>query len=492
VPCRIVGGIPERAALRRTDGSISAVPCTVAEIANVVRLTGDEGAPRPELRTAVELTVTLSTPVIPPGVCWVDTPGMDDGTGLPPRWEESAAAADVLVWVTRSDAPLALSEQAVLAGHLGRHGPSGILLVANIVLADDDERRFAELVDGRLGAGLRRRVLDAAQRHGLELGEPVLLAARAMGSACHGFGGGPLRDLLTDAVALRHRAAVSRLHRARVGVGELIERVQAEVDADAQLAAELGRRDAEFAAALTAAVEARITVRATDLRAGASALAEGLADDDPLDPYRLGDRMHRAIQSALQRLGVAVERALRELCTRHGRRAPQPRDLAWLDTMLGVDDPTDLLVAVVQEQKQRRARTLGGALRRAALAPEFRRNYPIASWLLRDAVESWPEDPVHRQRMAAVLREAMRLAGESAAEQLEDAVPELVERLLASCPRGPEAASEPDPARARALQTLFEQILQPAWEALTAELAARSDPPTRRPRPVEELPCTRG
>jgi hypothetical protein len=153
VPCRIRGGAPERATLRSLDGLVRPVAVTPDGLSAVVSLTGPDGAPRAEVLAGAELVVATPNTALHHGCSWVDTPGADDDASRAEVWSAALSGADLLVWVTRSDVPLGLHEMARLDAHIADHGPSGVLLVINMITEFRTEAEFEQLVSGRLGPG---------------------------------------------------------------------------------------------------------------------------------------------------------------------------------------------------------------------------------------------------------------------------------------------------------------------------------------------------
>src|ERR1051325_5594490 len=144
VACRIRAGAADEAIVRRKDLSI-AIPCMKQAIADEVSITGGGREPRTKIEAVEILDLTLARASLPPNVCWIDTPGLNDASDADERLRREADRADQLLWVINPDQPLSEVEQRFLADHTSRHGADSVSLIINVRTRTDpklDWHRF--------------------------------------------------------------------------------------------------------------------------------------------------------------------------------------------------------------------------------------------------------------------------------------------------------------------------------------------------------------
>ncbi|WP_162890102.1 dynamin family protein [Streptomyces olivoreticuli] len=251
VACVIRGGPADRVTVPRPDGLRDILPCTPAAIAGAVSLIAADGPYRGEvLGGPGRVDIELADSAVPPGVRWIDSPGID-GTGVTARRAAAAARqADLLVWVTDSRQPLSMTEEDFLREHLRRQGPASLAVLVNVFLTEDTP----ELWDRFLGTRAewhRRRLaaaLDGARPAGL-----AFVGVRAATADPTGFGGPEARALLArltgprdgGAAAARRARAASLL---RPHAEEAAFRIREQRSVLAQERARTALAEAELAA----------------------------------------------------------------------------------------------------------------------------------------------------------------------------------------------------------------------------------------------------
>lgn len=265
-PCVIRGTAGENMAVRTMDGIVTAVPFGDGSIAQAVRLIAEDGSYRAQVHHTRALLVELSGALPPTGVCWVDSPGIDDTTQMNERAAFVAADSDLLVWIIDSRRPLAESEQEFLTEHIATHGPAAVSFVVNAFLPETDSAHWERFGARRTAAHLAR-VHDAALTTPLP---PTVAVASAAGMAIDAvaFGADAVAAVLQPTPA---RIALTRLSRARSRLRELAD------DLDDRSRHE-SRRIADIARARTQEFEAGRQRRAAFARAMSFAVDSVLAD----------------------------------------------------------------------------------------------------------------------------------------------------------------------------------------------------------------------
>jgi hypothetical protein len=476
--CRIQSGGPRRVTVVRNDGSEQRVPATRDAIAEAITLTDLDGALRPEVGGVAEVRIVLPDAPVQAGTRWVDSPGADDGLERPatddPAPDDPAPDADVLVWVTRSDAMLALTEKNALGQWVRTHGAAGCVLVVNIILDEATPQRFAELVDGRIGVGLRRRASDAAERVGAVIAPPVLVAARAAASGRSGFGAEQLHLLLSDEAGLWSRATHTRLSTVEAmlrtvaeEMSHRIEQLRVEYAATQKravaAAAERADRDARFRAGLVDSARSESDACAARIRTAAAEQAEAVALEAAASAEgcaaELVDAVTRQVESYVRAVVVSAVRAApvhdRTAC---GDLPELASDLVpsvgGITTSLrppsgggGVGTTVGVVVGGVV------GTLFGLPLVGAAVGAS------VGGGLGAGAIDQ-------RRKEHAALREEIVSAGKAAAKQVRRTAVTLADRVTEACPPRTGPPEPPDDRQLRALSALRDQLLAPLAAAV--------------------------
>jgi predicted GTPase len=229
--CRISAGekdeavvVRDRAGTRREH-----IPCTSDALRDVtalqpgtVRKRGDQLAERVEL--------TLQGVSIPPGVYWIDSPGLDDTEDMTARAREAADLADVYIFVSSSRQFLSDGEQAYLTAHIAHHGPASVVLVINAWLEKLTAEAWARFNSHNLPHH-RNRLMERASEMGFTADAP-LVAYPVVGRALvegdgQGFGGTEFMDMLLAIRSPEHpRIRRTRLFRAAERLRQLADKTQ--------------------------------------------------------------------------------------------------------------------------------------------------------------------------------------------------------------------------------------------------------------------------
>jgi hypothetical protein len=252
VTCEIRSGDREAAVAVGPDG-VTEVAVTTEAIAGIVSLVGDDGGYRPSVERVERVALTLTEGGPPPGVVWIDSPGINDTARMTERARLAATDADVLVWVVNSRQPLAEVEAAFLARHLAVHGPYSVLPVVNVFLAEDTPAAWDTFLATRLG-WFAHRLADAVPDLPAT-GDVTAVSARAAALDAAGYGGPDVRDLVRALVSTRRgRVRATRLLRGRGQLQAALDRV---VDSRREEDVELARQRTRRTEAETAATAAR-------------------------------------------------------------------------------------------------------------------------------------------------------------------------------------------------------------------------------------------
>ncbi|WP_344123573.1 dynamin family protein [Streptomyces blastmyceticus] len=218
VACVIRGGPADRVTTPRPDGLRDILPCTPAAIAGAVSLIAAGGSYRGEVLDGPgRVDIELADSAVPPGVRWIDSPGIGDTGATARRAAAAARQADLLVWVADSRQPLSMTEEDFLREHLRRRGPASLAVLVNVFLTEDTPGLWDRFLGTRAEWHRRRlaAALDGARPAGL-----AFVSVRAATADPTGFGGPEARALparLTgprdDGAAAARRARAASLLR---------------------------------------------------------------------------------------------------------------------------------------------------------------------------------------------------------------------------------------------------------------------------------------
>ena len=324
-------------ALIVTADARQVLPCTTEAIKHAIALLSATGERRTEVGMIDSIEIQLAHSLLPPGVCWIDTPGINDSTAMDARAVASARAGDVLLWVLNSKQFLAEVEAAFLADHIAAKGPGSVVFVLNVFLDQDDLPAW-QAYRQRQVPRLRAKFADVAPKIGLDPASPppmVPISARAVGSlapngdagpalsADSDFGASELRTLLAQlACSAQPRIRHTRcLHAATVLKGIAADMTQrSEVESvrlkKAQTAWKSRSRKLEnqsktYAKTVTESVDTCLAALQTELETLRTSLtaAPGVASHSHDTPETTGQRLNAALAAASEAPTEALLRA---------------------------------------------------------------------------------------------------------------------------------------------------------------------------------------
>ena len=113
------------------------IPCTSEGIRQATSLTLPDGTRRPDHVAIDRLEVRLAGTNLPPGCCWIDTPGINDRAEMNAAAERAARVADIVVWVLNEQQILAQCEMDFIGAFVGERGPRSVVFVLNAFLKGD-------------------------------------------------------------------------------------------------------------------------------------------------------------------------------------------------------------------------------------------------------------------------------------------------------------------------------------------------------------------
>jgi predicted GTPase len=326
VPCVVRSGTADRLQSVSATGR-AGLPFSTESIAREVSLIDDDGGYRAGVHDLQRLVVSLAGAVPPPGVLWIDSPGINDTAAMTDRARSAAEAAHVLVWVVNSRQPLAEVEQEFLHEHVATHGPSSVVFVVNVFLADDTPTAWSTFLHTRAERHLQR-ILDADICAPLT-SRVTMISARAAATDPDDFGGPQVRALLDELGAdVRGHALAARCHRTAQDLKMLLDAVQTRITAErARLerarrqrddrVREAARRQQRFAREITGAVARAYAGRAgalercadpvvTGIRTGSLARDGQYGTDLTATFGQVADELHRELLADVRRIARAA------------------------------------------------------------------------------------------------------------------------------------------------------------------------------------------
>jgi hypothetical protein len=217
------------------DGHKWTIECTTEAIRREVALTSEFGERRTQVMQVERLDLTLDKVVIPPLSNWIDSPGINDEPEMNARALLATKYADVLVWVLTSKQGLSEVEMEFLASHIGRRGPSSVVFLLNVFLAEH-ELSWKAFLNEKLP-----RFLNKLRHHASALGftdeataEVIPIdALKLLKSKTNGYGRAELNRLLLSIDSRQNpRVVRTRLHHVRRELHAMVERLRAMIDAE--------------------------------------------------------------------------------------------------------------------------------------------------------------------------------------------------------------------------------------------------------------------
>jgi len=205
--CWLRPGVPEKAIAALADGGCRLLPCVPESLRDAASLLSGSGVRRPEVAEVERLEVTLAGTPMPPGACWIDTPGINDTPAMNARAFAATRTADLLVWVLSGKQFLSEVEAGFIADHVAARGPASVAFVLNVFLDLDTPEAWAAYAQ-RQTVRLRVKLEECTDAMGFDPDCPSLfvpVSARAAQSVplnCD-FGDSSFGDSNFGADALR-------------------------------------------------------------------------------------------------------------------------------------------------------------------------------------------------------------------------------------------------------------------------------------------------
>jgi hypothetical protein len=304
VVCWIRAGDRDRAVVvqRTAEGpSERMIPCTPEALREVTALQ-PETTRKSGAQLAERVNLTLQGVPIPPGVSWLDAPGLDDTVVTTERARAAADAADVLVFVCSSRQFLSDAETNFLTAHIANHGPASVILVINVFLAHSTPGTWSAFHEHMMSS-FGHRMNERGPGMGFTGAAPLRACAVDGRDLASGdgerFGGGELRGLMQEIRSPGHpRVRRTRLYRASRRLRELAEQIEA-------------RRAAIEASLKQAAREARDAVEAAGqrrerFRRALGGLVDELVNGVALKVRDAGCSTRASVSSAWSALSVSA------------------------------------------------------------------------------------------------------------------------------------------------------------------------------------------
>ena len=225
VPCTVTVGKADHAMVVRCDGT-EVLGVHADAIAHVVSLIDGAGSYRDGLGAVSRVDITLGSGLLPAGVSFIDSPGINDTATMTERAAATAADADVIMWVVNSRQALSETEQAFL----DEHAATGcVILVVNAFLTEDTSERWSWFLRERAPLA-RTRIMDALGDRPGGCPPVMFMSARGAISAPLAFGAAEVRDWVATLHQDETLLMRARLTRAAADLGVLGCEVQALID----------------------------------------------------------------------------------------------------------------------------------------------------------------------------------------------------------------------------------------------------------------------
>lgn len=463
----------------RRDGTVAPVPNDPVAVAREVSLSKEDGTYRIHLDGVEAVVLALRGADIGAGTRWVDAPGIDDPDGVAretaARIRRAVATADVMVWVSTTDALLARTEQHFLRSLARTHGPDCCVMVVNVLLDEDTAADFEDATTARDRRVIRRRVDETLADAGLAADAPVVLVAARAILARGGFGEDDLRAVLGDRLGLRRRAATVRLDRARLELAtlhaELAHAVEEEAAALQRAEAARHRRQEEvrarrtrFLGELNVVVGRRIDTHREEFVAAAATVA-GWVETSAEMAENCGGDLERLFREIAVRGAHGLAEDVDALAGRHGHG---PLDEPARDKLV------ELLVPGHGDVDYTEATNIGVYLGMGAGAIAGLGFGPLGAKVA-GAVGGMIGGGVHAMRdewRRAKLAPQVRSVGPAAAAELAGKVAPVYSYLAECLPPAPPVPA-PSTVRLEALEALRDDVVSPALRTVDLVAAGR-------------------
>lgn len=229
--CRVTVGEKDEAVVvrDRAGKSKERIPCTTEALRDVTALQPGTVRKRGD-QLAVRVELILRGVSVPPGVYWIDSPGLDDKADMTARAREAADMADVLVFVSSSRQFLSDSETAYLTEHIARHGPASVVMAINAWIEKPTKELWAKFLSYNMEHH-RNRLAERASDMGFTAHAPLLaypLVGRTLAKGDGAlFGGTAFMNMLLEVRSVEHpRVRRTRLYRASERLRQLAEQLE--------------------------------------------------------------------------------------------------------------------------------------------------------------------------------------------------------------------------------------------------------------------------
>ncbi|GHH42686.1 dynamin family protein [Lentzea cavernae] len=475
-PCVIRSG-PEDRVVAVSGGKVVKLPFDTAAIADQVSVHDAAGKARHGSAAAIDrVVVTLADGVVPAGVRWIDSPGINDEPPMTERARETAADADVLVWVLSSVHPLTEPEQLFLADHAARCGDRGLLFVVNVFLDEDPDAEWS----GLQRSFYETRVEEFAEEAGITCPPPVFVSARGAAQRPDAFGGHEFRAALEKAsTAGKPTVRRARAGRALIALTALRAEVAQRIgEAEARLS-EARNAYAEAMAAYSVHAELRrvlkesvselVKAAGNDIEASVNQIAAGLAaprTGDASYQRALDSRIRESVDDRVRALAAEIRAAAADTAARFGVHPPHSSLAERLYDLAAPD--LQLLEVELGSGSQATARIFGGAV--GAVLGAVAGPAGATAGAMAGATLAGRFGRNSTANRLALVATATREAGQREAARvlaLDDALFTSALSETGGTPRMPQAS---DRSRLDALLVFDEQLARPAEDALVEAL----------------------
>jgi Dynamin family len=172
-----------------------------------ISLISQTGERRLEVSEITQVDITLRNSIIPSGVIWMDSPGINDTPEMNDCALRAARQADILLWVLSSRQCLSEPEIAFLSSYIQERGPASVVFVINIFLEQDTQQSWQRFLVKQLPV-LQNKVQFFAPELGFtDTWQPLIIpiSGRAVGKFNNkDFGGGDLHSFLLNFDSIKY------------------------------------------------------------------------------------------------------------------------------------------------------------------------------------------------------------------------------------------------------------------------------------------------
>lgn len=317
VSCHLSFGRVDQAILQLPDGQRN-IDCSTEAIRQAISLRGGHVGTE---RTTGVLRLNLQLRDFPSGsaVEWVDPPGMFDRPEMTDRAWASVNAADVIIWVLRSQQFLGESEAEAIAELVDQRGPASVCFIENAFLATETDdpwgHHLAEV------APVNRAKLSAFAADlglgGRQVPRMIVVSALEVLHRGHSYGAGALQRLLgrlgSPGASLIRRARLQWLMRTLDRCTEIVQTKWAKVKAGnaERIAAleEQARRQEHHIGLLNSRIDdelARFLVEFSNSATAAGEITVALIGSNVMRDQTYTDHLNRQLKDAARTLFVTM------------------------------------------------------------------------------------------------------------------------------------------------------------------------------------------